>query len=239
MSLALITTGIAALSLVLLALAGPFYRFGLLTLPSAFTQLRWAHYIGAVAVVLALTSGWLAHRRGRRLQTWAMAPALLGGLFAAIVPLQLQWRMREAPPIHDISTDLENPPEFKAVVPLRKDAPNGLERPAAVAEEQRRAYPDLAPVTLPLRAEQAFDRALAVAQQQGWLIVTADKTSGRLEATATTAWFGFEDDVVVRLTPWGAGTRVDVRSVSRVGLNDSGRNARRIRDYLAELMIED
>ena len=77
-----------------------------------------------------------------------------------------------------------------------------------------------------------FDRALAVAQAQGWEIVTADKSSGRIEATETTRWFGFTDDVVVRLTPWGAGTRVDVRSVSRTALGDLGRNARRIRGFL-------
>ena len=66
----------------------------------------------------------------------------------------------------------------------------------------------------------------------GWRIVTADKASGRIEATDTTRWFGFEDDVVVRLTPWGSGTRVDVRSVSRIGRSDVGTNARRIRRYL-------
>ena len=72
-------------------------------------------------------------------------------------------------------------------------------------------------------------------QEEGWDIVTADKSSGRIEATDTTRWFGFKDDVVVRLTPWGAGTRVDVRSVSRIGRSDIGTNARRIRQYLDQL----
>jgi len=76
---------------------------------------------------------------------------------------------------------------------------------------------------------------LAVAQEAGWQIVTADKSSGRIEATDTTRWFGFKDDVVVRLTPWGAGTRVDLRSVSRMGRSDIGTNARRIRQYLNRL----
>jgi len=75
-------------------------------------------------------------------------------------------------------------------------------------------------------------RALAAARASGWAIVAADSAAGRIEATATTAWFGFKDDVVVRVAPEGTGSRVDVRSVSRVGKSDVGANARRIREYL-------
>jgi uncharacterized protein (DUF1499 family) len=107
-----------------------------------------------------------------------------------------------------------------------------------LAEQQREGYPDLAPVTLSLPPEQAFDRALTVAQDDGWEIVTADRTAGRIEATDTTFWFGFKDDVVVRLTPWGTGTRVDVRSVSRVGRSDVGTNARRITSFLEAVQSE-
>ena len=115
--------------------------------------------------------------------------------------------------------------------------PDGLVQAFEVTEQQRRGYPGLAPITLPAPVEQAFDRALAVAQDEGWQIVTADKSAGRIEATDTTPWFGFKDDIVVRLTPWGAGTRVDVRSVSRVGLSDTGTNARRISRYLDRLPL--
>ena len=83
--------------------------------------------------------------------------------------------------------------------------------------------------------KEAFTRALAVAQDRGWEIVSADESTGRIEATDTTQWFGFKDDVVVRLTAWGTGTRVDVRSVSRVGRGDVGTNARRIEEYLDSL----
>jgi uncharacterized protein (DUF1499 family) len=65
--------------------------------------------------------------------------------------------------------------------------------------------------------------------------VAADSSAGRIEATATTPWFGFKDDVVIRVAPDPAGSRVDVRSVSRVGQSDVGTNARRIRAYLARL----
>ena len=223
------------LGLVLLASAGPSYRVGILSLTNAFTLLRWAAYAGVPAVLLGAIAAGLAYRRHLRVQMVVAAPALLAGLVALGVPFELQRRARAAPPIHDITTDLENPPTFEAILPLRTDAPNDLERTSDVTELQRHGYPDLAPVTLPIPLDQAFDRALAIAQEAGWQIVTADKSSGRIEATETTRWFGFKDDVVVRLTPWGAGTRVDMRSVSRIGRSDIGTNARRIRQFLNRL----
>ena len=235
MRLAQIACGVGLLGLVLLASAGPSYRVGILSLTNAFTLLRWAAYAGVAAVLLGAIAAGLAYRRHLRVQMVVAAPALLAGLVALGVPFELQRRARAAPPIHDISTDLENPPTFEAILPLRADSPNDLERTSDLTELQRHGYPDLAPVTLPIPLDQAFDRALAVAQEAGWQIVTADKSSGRIEATDTTRWFGFKDDVVVRLTPWGAGTRVDMRSVSRIGRSDIGTNARRIRQYLDRL----
>jgi uncharacterized protein (DUF1499 family) len=235
MRLAQIACGVGLLGLTLLASAGPSYRVGILSLTNAFTVLRWAAYAGVGAVLLGAIAAGLAYRRHSRVQIVVAAPALLAGLVAVGVPFEFQRRARAVPPIHDISTDLENPPTFDAIVPLRADAPNDLERTSEVTELQRQGYPDLAPVTLPIPLDQAFDRALGTAQEAGWQIVTADKSSGRIEATDTTRWFGFEDDVVVRLTPWGAGTRVDVRSVSRIGRSDIGTNARRIRQYLDRL----
>jgi uncharacterized protein (DUF1499 family) len=234
----LLACGAAALGLVLLAVAGPLFRAGAVALPTAFTMLRWAAYVGIGAIVIAVPPAIIGYARGDRLRVLVAAVGLLGGAVAFGIPFQWQQSAQSAPPIHDISTDLENPPVFQAVVPLRADAPNSLERPATLAQQQREGYPDLAPVTLPMPLAQAFDRALAAAQDAGWRIVTADRASGRIEATDTTRWFGFEDDIVVRLTPWGSGTRVDVRSVSRVGRGDVGTNARRIRSYLAELQAD-
>lgn len=235
MILALVACGIAAAGLVLLALAGPSYRIGLLSLASASTLLQWALYAGLAAVAAGALAGALAYRRRARLVVGIAVVAMMAGLAASAVPLDWNRRARNAPPIHDISTDLEHPPAFEAVVPLRSDASTSLQRPPVLAAEQREAYPDLAPLVLPVPLDQAFTRALAVAQDEGWQIVTADTGTGRIEATQTTRWFGFTDDIVVRLTPWGAGTRVDVRSVSRVGEGDMGRNARRIRRFLAAL----
>ena len=140
------------------------------------------------------------------------------------------------PPIHDITTDTADPPVFVAVLPLRADAPNPAEYGGEdVAAAQQQAYPDLRPLILPLAPDVTFARALDAARGAGWAIVAADSTDRRIEATETTGWFGFKDDVVVRIRPADGGSRVDVRSVSRTGRSDVGTNARRIRAYLRSL----
>jgi uncharacterized protein (DUF1499 family) len=235
MILSLLPAAFAAVGLLILAAAGPTYRFGLLSLPNAFVLLRWGAYAGVAAMIAAMLAGGWAYRRKARLRMALAAAAFVAGLAAFAIPFQWQRMARRAPPIHDVTTDLENPPTFEAVVPLRADAPNTLDRPPSLADQQRQGYPDLAPVVLPLPADRVFDLALAKAQDAGWQIVTADKGSGRIEATDTTRWFGFKDDIMVRITPWGAGSRVDVRSVSRVGRGDAGTNARRIERYLDAL----
>lgn len=233
-----IALGAAAIAWLFLAAAGPSYRIGLLSIPAALNLLRYAAYLGIAAMIVSLIAGGLAYRRRARPTMWLAAAAGIAGLVAFAIPFQWQTRARSVPPIHDVTTDLENPPTYQAIMPLRADAPNTLDRPPDLAQQQRSGYPDLAPITLPPPVEQVFDRALAVAQEAGWEIVTADKGTGRIEAIDTTRWFGFKDDVVVRLTPWGSGTRVDVRSVSRVGRSDIGTNARRIRQFLEALQAE-
>jgi uncharacterized protein (DUF1499 family) len=235
MTASLVAFGMAVLGLLLLAVAGPAYRALDLELPTAFTLVRWGAYIGLAGAAVATAAGVRAFRRGTRLALGVAVAAVIVGLTAAGVPYTWQRRAGGVPPIHDISTDLENPPTFDAVVPLRADAPNSLERPPELAGQQRQGYPNIVPITLAAPMDQAFERALAVAQDKGWAIVMADQSSGRIEATDTTFWFGFVDDIVVRLTPWGSGTRVDVRSVSRLGRGDAGTNARRIRDFLESL----
>jgi uncharacterized protein (DUF1499 family) len=143
---------------------------------------------------------------------------------------------RTVPPIHDITTDTADPPRFVAVVPLRKDALNPIEYGGPeIAAQQQRAYPDLHPVTLPDPPARAFEHALAAARAQGWEIVEAAPAEGRIEATDTTRWFGFKDDVVVRVRMAENGSRLDVRSLSRVGRSDLGKNAARIRAFLRAL----
>jgi hypothetical protein len=158
------------------------------------------------------------------------------GAGVAYVPWQLQQQARSVPPIHDITTDTLEPPEFIAILPLRAGAANP---PGYAGEEvarlQQEAYPDIRSYRLDAGADIAFERALAAARKMGWEIVAADPATGRIEATVTTFWYGFKDDVVVRVGAGNGGSVIDVRSKSRVGRSDLGANASRIRTYLETL----
>ena len=141
-----------------------------------------------------------------------------------------------APAIHDLTTDLDSPPEFVAVVPRRTDAQNPPEYlDDGTAEAQKAAFPDLVTLKVDMPAPEVFAAAEQVVGDMGWELVEADMLDGRIEATDSTYWFGFKDDVVVRIAGDGTNTWVDVRSKSRVGRGDMGTNARRIREFLDAL----
>jgi uncharacterized protein (DUF1499 family) len=203
----------------------------------------WSFIIGflllAASVLLGLIGASLSLVGGMRTGQWMIAGAgIIAGLAVVGVPSAFVLSARGKPAIHDITTDPDNPPPFVAILPLRAGAANPPEYAgAAVAAEQRRAYPDIQTLTLRVRKDVAFDRATSVARGLGWDVVADDRPSGRIEAVDTTFWFGFKDDVVIRITelPGNGGTRVDVRSKSRVGRGDLGTNARRIRDLLGRL----
>jgi uncharacterized protein (DUF1499 family) len=162
---------------------------------------------------------------------------------AAILPLLVGLpvlglaSMSKVPRIHDISTDpsdrLEFTPEVKAAS-MNQD-PEGDDR-ARVESEQKAGYPDIAPIHLDLAPGGAFERAKAVADRMpGWVVTHADADAGRIEATATSRLFHFVDDLIIRVRPDGTGSRIDLRSRSRVGQSDLGANAARIRAFAEEL----
>jgi uncharacterized protein (DUF1499 family) len=227
---------IAIISTLAALAAGPASNAGLWHYRTGFTIVRWSVTIAAGAGVVALIgSGLAAAARQYRV-------ALLGVLAAAIAVAvvaptwQLQRTARQAPRIHDITTDTENPPQFVALLAVRQKTPNGPEYAGEkIAREQKAAYPDIQPLTLSGPPAAAFERALAAARSMGWKIVAAVPADGRIEATATTRWFRFKDDIVIRITPQRAGSRIDVRSKSRLGRGDLGTNAKRIRAYLRTL----
>lgn len=234
MKLSRLTFAVAVIAALLLFLSGSGTRFGMWTYPVGFMLLRWAAFLGVGAAALALVG--LLMRKTRAGQGRLLVVSLALGLAVAAVPLYWMQTAGKVPRIHDISTDLQDPPEFDAVVPLRGAGSNPVEYAGAeVAEAQRLAYPDVQPLFLALPPADAFALALREARNMGWEIVAQDPGAGRIEATATTLWFGFKDDVVVRVQPDGERSRVDVRSVSRVGVSDVGANAKRIREYLSEL----
>lgn len=224
------------LALLLIVMAGPSYRFGILELGAAFTLLRWGAYLGVASVALIIGYA-LWTKPGPRLGSVLLVSAL-AGLLAFAIPLSQMRTARSVPPIHDISTDLANPPEFIDIAPLRANAPN----PAAyageeVALQQRRAYPNIATLQVPAPLERVLAIATELANARGWELVAAalDDDTARLEATDTSFWFGFKDDVVIRMTAIEDGTLIDMRSKSRVGRGDLGVNAQRVQQYLAEL----
>jgi hypothetical protein len=229
--IALLLGAIAAL---LLLAAGPGTRFDLWDYRTGFQLMRWAAFAGLGAAALA--SVMLLLPRTRRSGIALLLVALALGLGAASVPWYALRQARALPPIHDITTDTDRPPQFVAILPLRAGAPNPAGYGGAdVARAQVGAYPDLRPHRMGAAPADAFKRAQQAARDMGWEVVAADAAAGRIEATDTTFWFGFKDDVVVRVEADGAGSRVDVRSVSRVGVGDVGANARRIRAYLQKL----
>jgi len=164
---------------------------------------------------------------------------LAGLVIAAVVfgvPFSYVRTAREVPPIHDITTDTADPPAFVAILPLRAGAANSPDYGGeAIAAQQRAAFPAIQPVRAPLPPDRTFALALATAEDQGWEIVAAVPSEGRIEATDTTSWWGFKDDIVIRIRPEGSGSRLDIRSESRVGVSDLGTNAARIEAFLEDL----
>lgn len=219
------------IALLMLLVAGPGTRFGLWEYGTGFLLMRGAFFAGAAAAVLALV--FLVIPRTRRNAASPLVLALVVGSVAAWVPWNGLQTVRSLPFIHDITTDTQEPPAFVAVLPLRADAANPPEYPGAeVAAQQREAYPEVQPLLTALDTDAAFDRAEQVARELGWEIVVTVPQEGRIEATDTTFWFGFKDDVVIRVRPAAAGSRVDIRSKSRVGRSDVGTNAARIEAFL-------
>jgi uncharacterized protein (DUF1499 family) len=226
---------LALLAALAAMLAGPGSRWGLWYFRTGFVILRWAAYVGIAAALVSLIGLILARPTLRRGSLFSVLGVAIG-ILAFGVPWYCWRTVQHVPAIHDITTDMENPPRFVSILPLRGDAPNSSEYGGPeVAAKQRAAYPDLAPAVLSVPPDKAYEQALAAARRMGWVIVDANPADGRIEATDTTFWFGFKDDIVIRITPADHGGRVDIRSVSRVGKSDVGMNAKRIRKYLKEL----
>ena len=226
MRLLRVLAGLLALAAFLaLAASGPGTRFDAWSYRVGLGLFRWAAYLGLAAALVSTVV--LALPRARRAGVGAPALALLVGLAVFYVPFQFQRTARSVPSINDITTDTQHPPQFMT-------APRPYAG-AGFARQQQAAYPDLAGVELPLAPREAFARAVQAAEAMGWEVVGRDADGLRLEAVDTTRWFGFKDDIAVRVRAADSGSRVDVRSRSRVGRNDLGTNARRVRAYIERL----
>ena len=217
----------------LVALPGPLYKYGVVDLGTAFTGFKFGVFAG-IATLILLVLQILFKRKTVTLGSTIMA--LLLSTIAIAIPLSMLNKGKSVPPIHDISTDLVNPPEFVAIAPLRADAPNPVEYAGVeTAIQQRAAYPELQTLHYPQSKSELVEATKQVIDHLGWQLVNIDADQGIVEATDRTMWFGFKDDVIVRITDNGSKRLVDIRSKSRVGGGDLGKNAERIHGFIEEL----
>lgn len=192
---------------------------------------------GLALIVFALGGAALWIDRSKpfaaRWRIWSAAGAALA--YAVLVGSYLPGALA-APPLHDVTTNLARPPRFE-VLPLRADNLAGMGSLQDWRKLHAHAYTDLKPRALAAPAAEVTARALALARAEGWSIVSADLARGRIEATATVSYLRFHDDVIIEISPatGGQGAQVNMRSVSREGAWDFGRNARRIRAFLDAL----
>jgi hypothetical protein len=234
-----IGTWIAASGALLIALAAghryglvPDWRIALALLALGGGLMAIALVAAGIGLVRSRGSAGAASRPG----TWIAFLAAAATTVAGVGSLDAIGK----PPIHDITTDLVNPPMFVDAIPAR-EAALATNPPmyfsSRDAPVQAKAYPDLGTVVLAMPASEAFGKALATAKALGWKIISANPVAGRIEATATTTWIGLESDVVVRITPAGPESRVDLRSKSRSVPADMGTNAKLIRSFREHLTV--
>ena len=210
-------------------------RYDLIPKLTGFTGLLAGGLIALVALLagiaaLVLNRGSAAGGRGKLLAALAVSVVYVG--FIVSRPMAAG----DVPAIHDVTTDLANPPQFE-VLPLRADNLVGVETADNWKRLHASAYSDLAPVTLALPVAEATAKVAGLASSRGWTIAKSDPARGHVEATASVSYIRFNDDVVIRIAPTadGKGSVVDMRSVSRVGISDFGVNAKRVRAFLKDL----
>ena len=234
--LAWTTFVLAILCAIAAALAGYGRQWEMWDHRMGFTIFRSTAYTAAgVGFVALIASIWTLVTAQRRAAIAALAAVAITA--AIVVPAwDLQQTAEMVPRIHDITTDTDDPPVWVALREVREKAPNGAKYGGAkIAEQQKASFPDIQPMKSADPPAQLFERALAAAKGMGWEIIAAEPGEGRIEATATTKWFKFKDDVVIRIRAQDGGSRLDIRSMSRLGRSDLGTNARRIREYLKKL----
>ena len=215
-------------------------RFELWGLGTGFQFLQiggWLAVIGAFCAAVAVAVAWRRHLPGdRRAAAVGLTICLLAVAYVGL----LRYSFASVPPIHHVSTDVADPPQFIEVLGRRGTSSNPLEFDAeSIAPLQAEFYPWVVPLTMQAKPEAVFSKALAVLEGMGFEIVAEHPQQGLIEATATTFWFGFKDDVAIRVRPHPQGAVIDVRSVSRVGVSDGGVNAKRIGEILRGLSGKD
>ncbi|MBJ6750319.1 DUF1499 domain-containing protein [Geomonas anaerohicana] len=233
MVLPLFAVACAAFAFLLLFSSGPGARLNAWTFRTGFAMIQSAGYIGLGCAVVALASSVISARKRHYRGIFVSLIALILALISFGIPLYWKVQAQSYPRIHDISTDLNNPPRFVAISTLRRAGVRygGID----VATQQMKAYPELKTMVMAVPANEAYKIALLTARDLGWDIVAERPAEGTIEATDMTRWFGFKDDIVIRIVPAGDRSLLDIRSVSRVGISDVGTNAKRVRAFMAKI----
>ena len=232
---AVLIVGLGALALLPLGALG--HRFEFWDFGRGFQFMYTGVFVAAAVLVLGIVVLVFALLARRKKAVLPIGIGLLASV-VALATMAQQYRLTTTlPPINDITTDLDDPPAFGAL-DLRGRGVLDYDPDKGVA--QRGGYSHIETERSDLAPDDASRKALAVARELGWDVLADTDADGELtlEATATTFWFGFVDDVVVRIRPDGGGSLVDIRSASRIGSSDLGANARRIDAFMARFRGE-
>lgn len=209
------------------------FRLGAFPFSTSFQLLTYTVYLSAAVFLVGMVMS-LVKRADVDLAKSARTAALIALLPMIGIGTQV-FTAKSVPGIHNISTDVVNPPKFDKVVALRGENTNPLEyNIEKLATIQTEAYPKVKTLITDLSVIDAHARAKTVVESMGLELVNSDASNGIIEATETTTIWGFKDDVVVRITAQGDSTAIDLRSVSRIGMSDLGANAKRIEKFLAK-----
>ncbi|MGZ8296911.1 MAG: DUF1499 domain-containing protein [Allosphingosinicella sp.] len=237
---AAVVLGVGAVVAALVAAIGS--AAGMWSFRAGLTALRYLFFAAAAGALLGLIGLVMARRR---------AKLMLANLLALVVALgfvlylgNLVRIAKSVPAIHDAATNLDDVPQFSRLKVRADNLENipdeGKPELKALPPEARwkalhRAnYGDLRTLRLATPPARTVQRAAALARERGWEIAAVGED--QVEATDTSTFFRFKDDVVVRVRPApDGGSLVDMRSISRVGGSDVGMNAKRIRAFMADL----
>jgi hypothetical protein len=240
-SLASWARNLAVFSVVAVVVSIVIVRFGFLEIKPALATFFGALACAGLSILVGLAAFVAIWQNGSR----GMSRILLALLIDAVVlayPAYLAVQYRKLPAIHDITTDPIDPPRFEALARLRTGdgANTAVYAGLYSAEQQRLYYPDIETVELESPVQQAFDVALQLATKRKWLVIDErapqpPRRIGRIEAVARTPIMGFREDVSIRVTPDGEGSRVDIRSSSRYFESDLGSNAARVTKFIDDL----
>ena len=222
---------LALIAPVIMLIAGGLYRLRFVDFQIPLLAFAVAVLMAAVAALLGLIGALVSARVGSADAKRAVA-ALVVALVVLVAPLNTVRQGAGVPMIHDITTDLEDPPVFVEVPRKRLSSDNSLDIDAEVLAAQKAYYTDIEPTLLPMAKAEAFALVREAVNAFEWVVHAENANLGYIEATASTPFFGFRDDIVIRVMEQSGAVRVDMRSASRVGLSDLGVNAKRIRDFM-------